>query len=1056
MMPRYTILNRIYSSSNTNVYRAIEEATNRPVIIKQLVDSHPTFEQLWQFRHQYTIARHLQHPQILEIYRLESDRNGYALVMEDFGGISLREWIDLATSSLESKLQIAIDLTLALQELGRNRIIHKDIKPANILINPVTKQVKIIDFGISSLLPKETLEILNPNVLEGTLAYIAPEQTGRMNRGIDYRSDFYSLGVTLFELFTGELPFHAEDAIGWVYCHLAQMATPADRINPDLPVAIAQIIAKLMAKNAEDRYQTAFGIKFDLTECLRQWQVTGSIIELTIGQRDLSDRFSIPERLYGRESAVQTLLDAFARVALGSSESILLAGCSGIGKTAVINEIHKPIARQRGYFIKGKFDQFNRNIPFSAFVQAFRDLIGQLLSESDAQLALWKSQILAAVGENGRVLIEVIPELELIIGFQPPVAELAGTAAQSRFNLVFQRFVATFASVEHPLTIFLDDLQWADAASLQLMKLLVEGKSYLLLLGAYRDNEVSSAHPLMLMLGELQQAKIVVSTITLAPLTFDDANQLVADTLHCSIELAKPLTGSIDLKAHGNPLFITQFLKALHADGEIWFNPDGYWECDISKIQSLAITDDVVEFIAIQIQKLPMATQDVLKLAACIGDRFDLEVLSIVSEQSQLVATAVWNGLYAGLILPTSQIYKFNQDLEDLRNLQDGVDGVSRVFQLPAANSTYCFLHDRVQQAAYSLIPDGERQQTHLQIGRLLLANTPPEQQSERLFEMVNHFNTATSSIQQPDEREMVATLNLLAAQKARAATAYGAAVGYGRMGIQLLGKSAWQQQYELALALHETLAEATFLNGDLEQVSGLVNLVLERAKTPLDLVKTYETMIQCHVIQKQYQAAISQGLEILQQLGIKLAPNPNKLTLVRALLNTKVDLWGKSHAKLVNSPEVIDPEKIAPLRILNHLLIPAFVCSQELMVVLIASGIQITLRYGNTPWAAVFYATYGIVIASLGDFNHSYQMGKLAMELDDRFDNRSTTSQVNLAVAWFCQPWREHLRHSKPPIDECIQGSLESGNLTSLGLSYFICKRPRGKENWQIEENKI
>ncbi len=1050
-IPGYRIIEELYRDTKTIAYRAERTADRLIVTLRVLSSPYPSDRDLLEFRHQYAIAKNLDLPGVVRHYSLEEHERGYALVLEDFGGISLAvssaPLTERISWSVVDVLEIGIQLAATLHSLGQHRIIHKDLKPANILIHPVTKQVKLIDLRIAALLPRETQEIVSPHCIEGTLAYLSPEQTGRMNRGIDYRTDFYALGVTLYELLTGELPFITEDPIALIHCHLAQVATPIHLVNSGIPVVLSQIVTKLMAKNVEDRYQTAVGIKYDLEKCLRQFQDADPDAEFELAGRDISSRFLIPERLYGREQEVQTLLDAFDRVSAGSSELLLVAGDSGIGKTAVINEIHQPIVRQRGYFIKGKFDQFNRNIPFSAFIQAFRDLIGQLLSEDSAQLASWQQQILAAVGENGRVLIETIPELAKIIGSQPPVAELSGTAAQNRFNLLFQRLIGVFTTAAHPLVLFLDDLQWADSASLQSIELLMESKGYLLLLGAYRDNEVSPTHPLMLMLEKLCRfssreappTRSVVSKITLAPLTFADTNRLVADTLHCAIDRAQPLTASIDLKTHGNPLFIMQFLKALHADGEIRFNPDGYWECDIVKIQSLAITDDVVEFIAIQIQKLPLATQDVLKLAACIGDRFDLEVLSIVSEQPQLVTTAVWNGLQAGLVLPTSQIYKLYQDLEDLRDAQDYVTGMNRVFEMPAASSTYRFLHDRVQQAAYTLIPESERRQTHLKIGRLLFANTPPEQQSERLFEIVNHFNTGAGLIQQPDERELVAALNLLAAEKARTATAYTAAVSYAESGIQLLGKLAWQQQYQLSLALHEILAENTLLKGDFAAVPKLVNLVLERAKTPLDRVKAYETMIQCHVIQKQHQAAISQGLAILRQLGLKLDPQPNKLTLVRAILNTKADLWGRSSANLVNIPAATAPEKIALVRVLHHLLIPAFMCSQDLMVVMITAGIRQTLRYGNTPWAAVFYAAYGIILASLNDLNQSYQMGELAIELDAKFDNRSTTAQVNGAVAWFCQPWRKHLRDSKPLIEECIAGCVASGNLTALGLSYYV-----------------
>jgi serine/threonine protein kinase len=605
-IPGYKILHRIHPGSRTQVYRAIDEKTNyRPVTIKLASISAPTFEVQLQLRNHYATACHLRHPQIIETYQLEPYQNSYALVMEDYGGVALGEWLNLTMPSLESKLQIAIDLTDALAELARQRIIHKNINPTNILVHPTTQQVKLIDFGIASLLPKETVEIRSPNILEGTLAYIAPEQTGRLNRGIDYRCDFYSLGVTLYELFTGELPFQAEDPMGWVHAHLTKIAVSAEIVNPAVPKAIAGIVAKLMVKNPEDRYQNAIGIKYDLEECLAQLRELGTVEELTIGRQDRRDRFLVSEQMYGREAEVQTLLAAFDRVSQGSTELVLVSGNSGIGKTAMVNQVHPPITRQQGYFIKGKFDRFNRDLPLSALVRAARDLVGQLLSESQPQLAIWKSQILAAVGENGQILIDAIPKLKQLIGKQPPVPELTGIAVKNRFNGLFQKFIAVFTTAEHPLTIFLDDLQWADLASLQTIELLMQSNGYLLLVGAYR--QVSADHPLMSMVAELEQAEQIVSKIALTPLTAADIDRLVADTLHCSIAQSQPLAQLIALKTQGNPFFITQFLQALYTNGAIRFVPPtapvtfhpvpedtAGWECDMVAVEALAVTEDVV------------------------------------------------------------------------------------------------------------------------------------------------------------------------------------------------------------------------------------------------------------------------------------------------------------------------------------------------------------------------------------------------------------------------------------------------------------------------------
>jgi predicted ATPase len=1026
-LPGYELIEELHSHSRNVVYRAkenIESDGEHPslVVIKILATEYPSHQELINFRHQYTIAKNLEIPGVLRLYNLQEHNRGYALVMEDFGGISLDKYPQALP--LVDILKIGLQLANALHALGKQQIIHKNIQPANILIHPATKEVKIIDFSIASRLPQEMLVIIPPRLIEGNLAYIAPEQTGRMNRRIDYRSDFYALGITLYELLTGQRPFTSEEPVKLIHDHLSKIATPVSQINPEIPVMVSQIVAKLMAKNAEDRYQSALGLRNDLAACLREWQSTNSITTFTIGQEDLSDRFAISEKLYGRTTEVQSILDTFARVGQGQPEMILVAGFSGVGKTAVINEVHKPITREQGYFIQGKFDQFNRQQPFSAILQAFRDLISQLLSDGEAQIVKWRKQILLAVGNNGRVLTEVIPELEQIIGVQSAVKELSGTASQQRFNLTLKKFIGVFAQATHPLVIFLDDLQWADTASLKLLQLLMTCRGHLLLLGAYRDNEVSAKHPLLLTINEIQRFTTTIQTITLTALTFRDTNQLVADTLHCLIDQAESLTELIDRKTQGNPFFITQFLQALQADGHIRFNRRGYWECDINQIKALSVTDDVVELMVTQLQKLPIGTQKILRIAACIGNKFDLETLMMVSEQPKMFTTsAIWQGLQAGLILPTSQVYKFFQS-----------DSSQQFASEKLLNPTYQFLHDRVQQSAYSLIPESDKQQAHLQIGRLLLTNSTGQQRKEKLFEIVNHFNAAIALLQQPVEREMLAKLNLRAAEKAKAATAYAAAYNYAQIGTQLLAN--WSEQYHLALALHEAVAEAAFLNGNFAAVPILTTVLLEQAKTTLDLIKTYEIIIQLHTIQKQYQQAIDSGLEILRKLGIKLTSRPNRLILMEKLFKTKVALQGISPATLLELPEMLTPEKVAVLKILDLLQMPAYLYSQKLMVVLATEGVQITLQYGNSPLAASFYAHYCMVLSSLGQLEQSYQIGQLAMTLADRYQDLAITAKVKVIIPWFSQPWQQELSNSIPIMDESIQAAQESCNLTFLGVS--------------------
>ncbi|MDP8935418.1 MAG: AAA family ATPase, partial [Cyanobacteriota bacterium] len=710
--------------------------------------------------------------------------------------------------------------------------------------------------------------------------------------------DFYSLGVTFYELLTGELPFNSTDQMELVHCHLARIPTPPINLVPAIGVMVNNIIMKLMAKTPESRYQSSVGLRYDLEKCWQQWQENGNISQFALGNRDICDRFVIPEKLYGRETEVKALLDAFDRVSEGTCEIMLVAGFSGIGKTAVVNEVHKPIVRQRGYFIKGKFDQFKRDIPFSSWVQAFQNLMQQLLTESAGEVHRWQLKILEALGENSQVIIDVIPELERLIGKQPEVPKLEGTAAQNRFNLLFQKLLRVFATKEHPLVIFLDDLQWADSASLKLMQLLMSeiDTRYLLLMGAYRDNEVFPAHPLMLTLDEIRKDSATVNQITLAPLDKNSLNSLIADSLSCPLERAVPLTELVFTKTKGNPFFATQFLKCLQKDGLITFDftpptppyqggeAKGGWQCDIAQVRTLALTDDVVEFMAIQLQKLPINTLNVLKLAACIGNQFDLATLAMVHQKSQSETAAdLWKALQEGLVIPIAEVYKFFQHSESVE-----------LAQTPELSVPYKFLHDRVQQAAYLLIPESHKQSTHLEIGQLLLRNTPEEEREEKIFDIVNQLNMGMELITHQIERDELAHLNLIAGRKAKSSTAYAAAKKYLTVGIELLVLEGWQNHYNLTLALYEEATEAMYLNGDFEQMEPLAEIALQNAKALLDKIKIYQVKIQALKAQNQIKQSLNFGLDILKLLGINLPKDPQPTEIPLAFEETQLALQGK------------------------------------------------------------------------------------------------------------------------------------------------------------------
>jgi predicted ATPase/serine phosphatase RsbU (regulator of sigma subunit) len=1031
----YRMIDKLYDGTRTLIYRAQRESDRQPVVIKFFKNEYPSFNELVQFRNQYTIAKNLDLEGIIHPYRLENYGNGFALVMEDVGAISLHDYITSNLLSVNAFFNIALSIVQILEGLYKNRVIHKDIKPQNILINPETLEVKLIDFSISTLLPRESQEIQSPKVLEGTLAYMSPEQTGRMNRGIDYRTDFYSLGVTFYELLTQQLPFSSTDPMELVHCHIAQTPTPPISKNPAIGQMVNDIIMKLMAKTAENRYQSAFGLRVDLELCQQQWNAHGRITPFELGQRDISDRFYIPEKLYGREAEVATLLAAFDRISEDRSEMMLVAGFSGIGKTVLVNEVHKPIVRQRGYFIKGKFDQFKRDIPFSALVQAFQTLMRQLLTESTAGVQVWKTKILEALGDNGQVLIEVIPELEKIVGPQPPVPELTGSAAQNRFNLLFHKFINVFTSAEHPLVIFLDDLQWIDTASLKLIQLLMSktDSHYLLLIGAYRDNEVSPAHPLMLTLEEIRKTEAVMNQITLGPLDKPSLNHLMADTLSCPPQRAMPLTELVLQKTQGNPFFTNQFLKFLHEEQLISFDFNcGYWQCDIAQVKLLTISADVVEFMAAQLQKLPSRTQSVLKLAACIGNQFELATLAIVHQKSQAdTAVDLWKALQEGLIIPISDIYKFFQEPESVE-----------VAEVQTLSVPYKFLHDRVQQAAYSLIPEAQKPSTHLNIGRLLKKHTRETELDENIFDIVNQLNSGVGLINAQTERDELAQLNLKAGRKAKASTAYVAASRYLTVGLELLAADSWQTQYNLTLALYESAAEAAYLSGDFGRQEQLSEVVLAQAQSLLDKVKSYEVQSQAYMAQNRQLESIKKALPVLKRLDVEFPDSPSPEDFQLGLQETQLAWEGKPIEVLANLPAMTDENKRAAMRILSSIVTATYQVMPALFPLLMFKQVQLSVKFGNTPESTYAYALYGLLLCGIvGDIEAGHHFGQLALTLLEQFNAKELKAKSSAPVFAAIMHWKAHAMDTLKPLLEIYQSGLETGDLEYAGYgAYYYC----------------
>ena len=1038
-LPGYQISTQIHESSNSLVYRGYRESDNLPIVIKILRQDYPTPTQLTRYKQEYKITHNLDLVGVVKALDLEVYQNTLAIIFEDFGAESLKRLFQQQKFTLKEFLEIAIAICDGLENIHNAKIIHKDINPANIVYNLHTKQLKIIDFGISTRLSQENPTLKNPELLEGTLAYISPEQTGRMNRCVDYRSDFYSLGVSFYELLTGKLPFETQDSLELIYCHLAKQVLPPDKIvieNHDspLPEMISGIVMTLMAKTAEERYQSAWGIKADLEKCLEQLENTGLIKSFALGTQDIAQQFQIPQKLYGRETEIESLLASFNRISSSSetrkTELFLVSGYSGIGKSALVKEVYKPITEKKGYFVAGKFDQYQRNIPYYAVIQALKELIKQLLTESEAQLKQWREKLEVALGVNGQVIVDVIPELELIIGKQPAVPELTGQEAQNRFNLVFQNFIQVFTQPEHPLVLFLDDLQWADLASLKLMELLVNTPDVnsLLLIGAYRDNEVNAVHPLILTLKSIKKTSTIINEITLRPLELVHINQLLADSLYSNKETVKPLGELLKLKTNGNPFFLREFFKSLYDERLLVFDLKNVaWQWDLEQIKTQQITENVVELMAYKIQKLPDKTQEILKLSSCIGNKFDIETLAIIGEKSlQEVALSLHEGISQGLIFPLSEQYKsIELDVIKQENYQERKQVV------------YKFVHDRIQQAAYSLIVEADKSAKHLQIGRLLLENIPEAEQEENIFDLVNQFNKATELITNQWERDEIAQLNLIACRKARSAAAYQSGLEYVNIGLSLLGENAWQRQYEISLEFHNLGAELALLCGDFEVMEQFIETVIKQAESLLDRVDVYRIKIQAKVSQNQLNQSIAIAQEILQQFGVIFPKQPTQNDVQQATDEISRLIGDREVEDLVNLPIMTDPETIAIVQIANTIIGSTFNIGSLLFPLVVCLIVKLSIEYGNISGSIFAYSFYGLVLCIFLqdiDVNTAVKFSLLGLNIASKLNAKAAKSEALVITGVFITHRKSHLKNTLPRLQEGCTIALEVGILEMFG----------------------
>jgi predicted ATPase/signal transduction histidine kinase len=1012
--PAYTITGSFLRRSGAVLYRATRDADGRPVVLKVLDPQRCRARDVERLKHEFEIGRLLDTPAVVMPLAIETHHGMPVLVLEDFGGRCLADLLG-APMPLDRFLRLATEITAKVAEIHRRDVVHRDLKPHNILVNPQTLEVKVADLGMASRVRREPVAPKLPSSIEGSLPYMAPEQTGRMNRGVDSRSDLYALGVTFYEMLTGRLPFEAHDPLEWVHCHVARAPQPPREIVPEIPPVVSDIVRRLLAKMAEDRYQTAAGLLHDLEQCRSEWLAKGAIEPFPLGRHDVSDRFEIGQKLYGRDAEVAELFEAWGRVArTGEPEMVLVSGYSGIGKSSLVRELHRPIVRGRGLFASGKLDQYRRDIPYSTFGQAFAELIEQLLTESEPRLLAWKVELMQALGANAQLIVDIIPQVERIIGPQPPAPQLSPLEAQNRFHMVFRQFVGVFARKEHPLALFLDDLQWLDSGSLKLVEdILIHPQTrHLLVLGAYRDNEVGPSHPLLLALDRIRKAGAAVREVVLAPLDASHLTQFIADALRSAPDKVAPLAGLVHEKTGGNPFFAIQFLSTLHQEGLLSLDrASSEWRWDLGQIHKKGFTDNVVDLMVRKIKRLPRRTQEVMTLAACVGSTTDIHTLAVICDRPEAETERdLWEAVREGLML--------------------------------RAGVRYTFLHDRVQQGAYALLGEDEKKKVHLQIGRLLLASTEPERIEERIFEIVSQLDQAQGLLTDPAERDQVAKLNILAGRKAKASIAYAPATCYFDAASALLPEEAWRGRYDTMFSLCLERAECEFLCGEFERAEALFEQLLLRARTRVDKASVYGLRLKLYHVAGKYDEGLAMAIEALKLFGVVFPDDEGALaraTQAEAEA-VKVHLGGRKIADLAGAPETTDPAVRAIIALLSNAAPAAYIGTRpQYFPIMVLKLVNYSLEHGPTFESCMGYSAYGFMLVSLfEDPRSAYEFSEMSIALNQRLGDIARRGTVLHLHGDHIHFWSRPIATGFPILERGFLACLDAGDLVFAGYIAF------------------
>ncbi|MFW6414782.1 MAG: diguanylate cyclase [Thermodesulfobacteriota bacterium] len=1010
----YRILENLHKTRSTVVYRGQKDGDPNTVVIKYLRAKFPSSYEISRFKQEYDLIKNLDVEGVIQTHELISYDSGIALVLEDFDAVSLKELIKNKEIDLGLFFTLAIKLAEILGNLHRKNVIHRDIKPENILVSRDHKQVKLTDFGISQIVTHENEEIYNPDVIEGTLKYMSPEQTGRMNRAIDYRTDLYSLGITFYEMLTGTTPFNSnQDPLEIIHAHIARTITPPEEIAPQIPPLISKTIHKLLIKPAEERYQNAFGLLYDLKKAYKQWKEKGVIEDFELATHDFSLKFNIPQQMVGRENETRSLLESFERmVKNGVPEIMLISGYPGVGKSFLVDELYKPIVARKGYFVSGKYEQFKKDVPYSAIIQAFIKLIQRIMVESNERIEAWRQEIQNALGDNAKVITDIIPQLKMIIGEPPKVPELSPEESENRFHYVCRNFLQVFTTSEHPLVLVLDDLQWADLASLNLIYHFATNldNGHLMFIGMYRDNEISEEHPLINVLEELEKSHMQVKTIHITPLDRDSVRRLLGKFLRMQSEDIASLADIIFDKTNGNPFFVNQFLKRLYEKNILEIDSHGHWHWDTQAIRNMEITDNVIDLMVQKIRDISRESQEVLKVGSCIGNRFDLETLCVIRNRTP------------------------DQILAEMRDAMDT--------GLVYFNQVMCyFLHDRIQEAAYSLLSEEEKVKLHYFIGSYTYRTTSGEELLDKIFYIVNHLNIGVPQIESREEMVQVASLNLLAGKKAKDSGGYQSALSYLLAGIDLLADSDWEENYDLMHGLYINAAEAYYLNARFSDMEDYLQAVIAKSKTYLDRIRAYELRIQAYTAQNRLIDVVQNTKDILSSLGINLPENiDNKKTGIE-LLKTKFSLRKKTIEDIKEHPRMEDPHSLAVLRIATSAA-PAFYVGGYTMDItyIVLKMVRLSMRKGVSPQTPFWLACYAMVLHPLDQLEDAFSYSDMALALREQLSVQKIRSKFIIYSK--INYWRHHLRDSITTLQNIYHTGFEVGDLsTSLFAATYYCK---------------